>query len=88
VCLGGLFSRTVIDKALEDGFEFIGLARPLINDPAFVWHMREAEENENGKDFTSGCKHANYCIARMYSKDMVCHQHLDDIPKRMLNEFK
>lgn len=88
VCVGGLFSRTVIEKALLDGFEFIGMARPLINDPAFVNHMKEAEEKGCGKDFTSGCTHANYCIGRMYTRDMVCHQHLDGIPKRLLNEFK
>ncbi|MDD5283179.1 MAG: NADH:flavin oxidoreductase, partial [Bacteroidales bacterium] len=88
VCLGGLFSRTVIEQALDDGFEFIGMARPLINDPSFVKHMREAEEKGTGSDYSSNCKHTNYCIARMYSKDMVCHQHLDDIPKKLLNEIK
>ncbi|HOO42072.1 MAG TPA: NADH:flavin oxidoreductase [Bacteroidales bacterium] len=88
VCLGGMFSRSVIEQALDGGFEFIGLARPLINDPAFVKHMKEAEEKDPGCAFSSSCKHTNYCIARMYSIDMACHQHLDGIPKKLLNELK
>ncbi len=87
VCLGGLFSRCIMEQALQDGFEFIGMARPLINDPAFVNKMKKAEEEGNG-DVRSGCKHANYCIGRMYSLDMVCHQHVKNIPKRLLDEFK
>lgn len=88
VCVGGLFSRAVIERALSDGFEFVAMARPLINDPAFVNHMKEAEEKGCGEGYASGCTHANYCIGRMYTRDMVCHQHLDDIPKRLLDEFK
>jgi 2,4-dienoyl-CoA reductase-like NADH-dependent reductase (Old Yellow Enzyme family) len=76
-----------MEQALQDGFEFIGMARPLINDPAFVNKMKKAEEEGNG-DVRSGCKHANYCIGRMYSLDMVCHQHVKNIPKRLLDEFK
>ncbi|HOG25552.1 MAG TPA: NADH:flavin oxidoreductase [Bacteroidales bacterium] len=88
VCLGGLFSRSIIEQALRDGFEFVGMARPLINDPAFVNKMKTAGEQSVEEDFRSGCKHANYCIGRMYSRDMVCHQHVQDIPKRLLDEFK
>jgi len=88
VCLGGMFSRSVIGQALDEGFDFIGMARPLINDPAFVKHMKEAEEKEPGCAFSSNCKHTNYCIARMYSIDMACHQNLDDIPQKLLNELK
>jgi 2,4-dienoyl-CoA reductase-like NADH-dependent reductase (Old Yellow Enzyme family) len=88
VCLGGLFSRSIIEQALQDGFEFVGMARPLINDPAFVNKMKTAGEQYVQGDFRSGCKHANYCIGRMYSRDMVCHQHVQGIPKRLLDEFK
>lgn len=88
VCLGGLFSRSIIEQALQDGFNFVAMARPLINDPAFVNKMKTAGEQAVKGDFRSGCKHANYCIGRMYSRDMVCHQHVQDIPKRLLDEFK
>lgn len=88
VCLGGMTSRAIIEKALGKGFEFIGMARALIQDPAFVNHMREAEAKGYGSAFRSKCKHANYCIGRMYTLDMSCHQHRDDIPKRLLNELK
>ena len=47
-------------------------SRALLNEPGFVNRMR-AEENArcNGR-------HSNYCIARMYSIEMACHQHLKE----------
>jgi hypothetical protein len=36
-----------------------------------------------------GCDHVNYCIARMYSLDMVRHQHMPDgsLPPCLLREI-
>ena len=48
------------------------MARALLNEPCFVNRMHE-EENAR-----CNCKHSNYCIARMYSIDMACHQHLKE----------
>ena len=64
------------------------MARALIEDPAFVRRMREAEDQGRGADYRSGCKHVNYCIGRMYSLDMSCHQHRTDIPQRLLDELQ
>ena len=30
----------------------------------------------------------NYCIARMYSREMACHKHLDDLPPKILKEIE
>lgn len=70
VYVGGLVSRQKIDEVLNDGFEAVQMARALLNEPDFINRMRKEE------DARSACKHSNYCIARMYSIDMACHQHL------------
>lgn len=72
VYVGGLVSRQKIDEVLNDGFEAVQMARALLNEPDFVNRMRKEE------DARSACKHSNYCIARMYSIDMACHQHLSE----------
>ncbi|MGG6547413.1 UNVERIFIED_CONTAM: NADH:flavin oxidoreductase, partial [Prevotella sp. 15_C9] len=34
------------------------------------------------------CKHSNYCIARMYSIEMACHQHLnEELPAGLKREI-
>ena len=43
VYVGGLVSRPVIDQVLDSGFEFVQMARALINEPDFVNRMK----NEN-----------------------------------------
>ena len=72
VYVGGSVSRQKIDEVLNDGFEAVQMARALLNEPDFVNRMRKEE------DARSACKHSNYCIARMYSIDMACHQHLSE----------
>lgn len=83
VYVGGVISRKGAEKVLDDeGFDFIQMGRALLNDPSFVNKMRDDE------DFRSGCDHINYCIARMYSKDMACHKHMQDLPKGILREIE
>ena len=82
VYVGGLVSRDNIEEVLGHGFEFVSMARALINDPAFVNHMREDEHAR------CDCGHSNYCIARMYSKDMVCHKHVQNLPKQLIREIE
>lgn len=83
VYVGGLVSRTKIDEVLNDGFEAVQMARALLNEPGFVNRMR-AEENAR-----CGCKHSNYCIARMYSIEMACHQHLqEELPACLRKEIE
>ena len=72
VYVGGLVTRQKIDEVLNDGFEAVQMGRALLNEPGFVNRMR-MEENAR-----CSCKHSNYCIARMYTLDMACHQHLQE----------
>ena len=82
VYVGGLVSREKIDEVLNDGFEFVSMARALVNDPAFVNKMK-ADEHAR-----CDCGHSNYCIARMYSIDMACHKHVPNLPKSLVKEIK
>lgn len=81
VYVGGVVSRDNADTALREGFEFIQMGRALLNEPDFVNKMKE-EENHR-----CSCDHVNYCIARMYSKEMACHKHLCDLPPKILKEI-
>ena len=83
VYVGGLVARDKIDMVLDSGFEFVAMARALINEPGFVNRMKE-EGNVR-----CGCEHANYCIARMYSVEMQCYQHIkEELPKCILKEIE
>lgn len=66
--VGGLHTRESLDMALDSGFEFVEMARPLVYDTDFVNKLRSGECTE------SGCQHANYCVARIYNRDMQCHE--------------
>ena len=72
IYVGGLVSRRKIDEVLDHGFEAVQMARALLNEPGFVNRMK-AEE-----DARCQCRHSNYCIARMYTIDMACHQRLNE----------
>lgn len=82
VYVGGLISREKIDEVLSDGFEFVSMARALLNDPAFVNHMKEDEYAR------CNCGHSNYCIARMYSQEMACHKQMKNLPKSIIKEIE
>lgn len=81
VYVGGAVSREGIDKVLDEGFEFVQMGRALLNDPAFVDKLRQGAER-------CGCDHVNYCIARMYSREMACHKHLNDLPAKIQKEIE
>lgn len=82
VYVGGLVSREKIDEVLNDGFEFVSMARALLNDPAFVNHMKEDGQAR------CDCGHSNYCIARMYSLEMACHKQMKNLPESILKEIE
>lgn len=86
VYVGGLVARKKIDEVLNHGFEAVQMGRALLNEPDFVNRMRR-EENAR-----CNCRHSNYCIARMYTLDMACHQRLkEELPpclKKKLNGLK
>ena len=83
VYVGGVVSRDGAEKVLDDeGFDFIQMGRALLNEPDFVNRMRDVEHHR------CGCDHVNYCIARMYSREMACHKHLDNLPPRICKEIE
>ena len=81
VYVGGLVSREKIDMVLDSGFEFVAMARALLNTPDFVNRMKAGEK-------CCDCGHSNYCIARMYSREMACHKHLTDLPECLKREIE
>lgn len=72
IYVGGLVAGDKINEVLSHGFEAVQMARSLLNEPDFVNRLKEDPHHR------CGCKHSNYCIARMYSVDMACHQHLEE----------
>ena len=82
IYVGGVTSKEGIDKVLdEEGFQFVQIARALVRDPEFVNHLRQ-------EGYRCDCDHVNYCIARMYSEDMVCHKCIDNLPKGIRKEIE
>lgn len=82
VYVGGVVSRDNADKVMSEGFEFVQMGRALLNEPDFVNRMKEDEGHK------CSCDHVNYCIARMYSREMACHKHLDNLPPQILKEIE
>ncbi|MBE0648188.1 MAG: NADH:flavin oxidoreductase [Bacteroidales bacterium] len=76
VYVGGLVSLEKIEEVLGKGFEFVQIARALINDPGFINKIKTGEITR------SSCKHSNYCIAVMYSDKMRCYQHEKNLPEK------
>ncbi len=72
IYVGGLVAGDKINEVLGHGFEAVQMARSLINEPDFVNRLHEDPHHR------CGCRHSNYCIGRMYSIDMACHQHLTE----------
>ncbi|HWR99619.1 MAG TPA: NADH:flavin oxidoreductase [Prolixibacteraceae bacterium] len=75
IYVGGLISGKKINEVLDNGFEFVSMARALINEPGFVNRLKL------DPDAINQCTCSNYCIARMYSINMACHQHVDGLPR-------
>ena len=82
IYVGGLVSRAKIDEVLNEGFECVQMARALVHDTDFVNKLAASDET-----YRSGCKHSNYCIGRMYTKEMRCHHCVDNLPKKLQKEI-
>lgn len=83
IYVGGLVAGDKINEVLSHGFEAVQMARSLLNEPDFVNKLRENEH------YRCGCNHSNYCIGRMYSVEMACHQHLNEpLPKSLIKEIE
>ena len=82
VYVGGVVDGEGMDKVLTEGFDFVQMGRALLREPDFINRLsREAAHH-------CGCEHVNYCIARMYSREMACHCRLNDLPSGIRKEIE
>ncbi|MDE6342775.1 MAG: NADH:flavin oxidoreductase [Muribaculaceae bacterium] len=81
VYVGGVVDGAGIGQVLGEGFEFVQMGRALLREPDFINRLR------NEASHHCGCEHVNYCIARMYSREMACHCTLPDLPKNIRKEI-
>ena len=80
VYVGGCSTREGIDRVLNEGFEFGQMGRARLRRPDFVNRLAAGETE-------AGCDHVNYCIARMYSREMACHHCAGDLPPKLIREL-
>jgi len=66
VLIGGICSIDNMEKAMQEGFEFVELGRALIRDPDLVRRM------ERGDWVASNCDHCNRCVAEMENGGVWC----------------
>jgi 2,4-dienoyl-CoA reductase-like NADH-dependent reductase (Old Yellow Enzyme family) len=83
VYVGGVVSRRGAERVLDAGFDLVQMARALVAEPGFAGRM-QAE----GDECRSVCDHSNYCIARMYTLDMMCHRDCPDLPASLRREIE
>lgn len=85
IYVGGVQSGDNCYQIMDEGFELFQLAHVLIKDPEFVHHV------EQDPHYHAGCGRSNYCVARMYTKDMKCHHCVErdgeKIPSRLQKEI-
>lgn len=82
IYVGGLVAGDKINEVLGHGFEAVQMARSLLNEPDFVNKLKEDPH------YRCGCKHSNYCIGRMYTLEMACHQHMEEeLPEKIVKEI-
>jgi len=77
VLVGGMNSIEAIDRAMQQGFQFIAMARALIHNTNFINELRSETVRR------SGCTICNYCVAKMYSGPMACHFNEKELPAEL-----
>ncbi len=82
VYVGGVIDGKGAEQVIDEGFEFVQMGRALLNEPDFVNRIRKELSHR------CGCDHINYCIARMYSREMACHKHLEGLPEGIRREIE
>lgn len=82
IYVGGLISHEKINEVLDNGFEFVALARALIKDPDFI---KKLQLNELSR---SECDTCNYCIAVMYSQMATCILNEENPDPKIMNMLK
>ena len=82
---GGVQSGDNCQQIMDEGFELFQIAHVLIKDHDFVKHVQE------NPHYHAGCGRSNYCVGRMYTIDMKCHECAErdgeKIPTRLKKEI-
>ena len=85
IYVGGVQSGDNCQQIMDEGFELFQIAHVLIKDPDFVKHVQE------NPHYHAGCGRSNYCVGRMYTIDMKCHECAErdgeKIPTRLKKEI-
>lgn len=85
IYVGGVQSGDNCHRVMDEGFPLLQVAHVLIKDPDFVNHVKA------NPHYNAGCTRSNYCVGRMYSKDMKCHECVErdgeKIPQRLKREI-
>lgn len=68
IYVGGVQSGDNCQTIMDEGFELFQLAHVLIKDPDFVNHVQQDPH------YHAGCGRSNYCVGRMYTLNMKCHE--------------
>ncbi len=66
VYIGGILSLEDMNRAMNEGFEFVEIGRATVRDPDFVKKL------EKGEITQSDCDHCNRCIAAMDAGGVHC----------------
>jgi 2,4-dienoyl-CoA reductase-like NADH-dependent reductase (Old Yellow Enzyme family) len=60
ILLGGIDRLSTIERALDDGFDFVQMARALLREPDLPRHMQQDASYE------ALCIHCNKCMPTIY----------------------
>lgn len=82
IYVGGMVSKEGMEKVLDEGFVAFQMARALVRDTDFVNKLR------SGETTCSLCGHSNYCIGRMYTLEMKCHECVENLPASLRKEIE
>jgi len=68
IYVGGVQNGDNCQQIMDEGFELFQIAHVLIKDPDFVKHVQE------NPHYHANCGRSNYCVGRMYTLNMKCHE--------------
>ncbi len=85
IYVGGVQSGDNCQRIMDEGFPLFQIAHVLIKDPDFVKHV------EQDPHYHAGCRRSNYCVGRMYTLNMKCHECVlrdgEQIPQSLQKEI-
>lgn len=84
IYVGGMVDKKDMETVLDSGFTAFQMARALVRDTDFVNKLQSGELTR------SDCGHSNYCIGRMYTLEMKCHQCMEKnaLPCKLQKEIE